>query len=240
MLGLLIRISADPGYLDIRRGAVIPKLLWKDNTFKKNLEIVSVSQTHVVLREGNNYITIRHEHLLSLHETTHQNLTSAKINQAANNLGGAKPGIASKWHIEPGYIFNKLLWTDGREKRLVEVLNIRKGYYVLRMDSRTTAISQEKFLKILENTKAYLAEDPDIAVAQSKPQKKNPFLAQPAPAPPKLKPKPESASVPVPAKTTKSALGAPPPPPASLPPSKRPIQFDFKFAGDTVPPTIDE
>ena len=107
MLGLLIPISADPGYLDIRRGAVIPKLLWKDNTFKKNLEIVSVSQTHVVLREGNNYITIRHEHLLSLHETTHQNLTSAKINQAANNLGGAKPGIASKWHLEPGYIFNE-------------------------------------------------------------------------------------------------------------------------------------
>ena len=148
LVNLVALASGSQNSPDIRPGTMISKLLWIDNTFKVNLEIVNVSKTHVVIREGDSYLTIKHEHLLSLCETTHQNLTSSKINMEANNLGGAKPGIPSRLQIEPDYVFPQLLWTNGEMKRLVEVLNIKQGYYVLRVDGKTEALSQEKFLKV--------------------------------------------------------------------------------------------
>ncbi len=210
---------------DIRPGTLIPKLLWIDNTFKVNLEIVNVSKTHVVIREGDSYLTIKHEHLLSLCETTHQNLTSAKINMEANNLGGAKPGIPSKMQIEPGYVFPKLLWTNGQMKRLVEVLNIKQGYYVLRVDGKTAALSQEKFLKVLQKTKDHFRGNADIANVQPE-QNKSPLTT--IPRAPKHSPQ---------LKQDNPGLGAPPGPSKVTPPG-RPVEFDFKFKGDSARPTV--
>ena len=149
--------SVEPKPLEIRNGTIIPKLLWKDNTFKDNLLVIQITDSHVFLRDDAQVLAIRHEHLISLHETTHQNLVSAKINQTANKIGGSKPGTIRKQHISPGHIFPRLVWTDGEEKRLVEVLNIKSGYYVLRVDGKTAAISQEKFLSVLENTENFLS-----------------------------------------------------------------------------------
>ena len=227
LIGWLTTSLNSEEYLEIRPGNVIPKILWIDNTFKVDLEIVNVSKTHVVLREGDNYLTIKHEHLLSLYETTNQNLTSAKIYMEANNLGGVKPGIPSKRQIEPGYIFPKLVWTNGRIKQLVEVLNIKQGYYVLRVDGKTAALSQENFLKILQKTKDHFKGNVNTAIVQPE-QKKPPLktVSKPLPASPHSKPK-------------SSGLGAPPAP-SKVPGSSRKIEFDFKFAGDSAPPKVKE
>jgi hypothetical protein len=219
--------SGSQSYPDIRPGTLIPKLLWVDNTFKVNLEILNVSKTHVVIREGDSYLTIKHEHLLSLYETTHQNLTSAKINMEANNLGGAKPGIPSKMQIEPGYVFPQLLWANGEMKRLVEVLNIKQGYYVLRVDGKTVALSQEKFLKVLQKTKDHFKGNADIVNVQPE-KKQSPLTTVPKAPKPSLKLKPDS-----------SGLGAPPKP-SKVTPSGRPVEFDFKFKGDSARPIVKE
>ncbi len=263
---------ADPEPLDIRKGTVIPKLLWKDNTFKDNLHVIQVTDTHVFLRDDAQVLAIRHEHLISLYQTTHQNLVSSKINQAANHLGGANPGAVRKQHISPGHIFPRLLWINGEEKRLVEVLNIKSGHYVLRVDGKTAALSQEKFLTVLENTQTFLAggvvppppPDPD-----AKPDLgENPFLVTNLPPAPNFgklptpnldlltatptpgktdkastPPEPTPAPPPTPGSPTTRApgtLGPPPAPPASQPTTARPIQFDFTFAGDTEPPTLEK
>ena len=217
--------SGSKNYPDIRPGTLIPKLLWIDNTFKVNLEIVNVSKTHVVIREGDSYLTIKHEHLLSLCETTHQNLTSAKINMEANNLGGAKPGIPSKMQIEPGYVFPKLLWTNGQMKRLVEVLNIKQGYYVLRVDGKTAVLSQEKFLKVLQKTKDHFRGNAEIANIQPE---QNKSILPPIPKAPKHSPQ---------LKQDKPGLEAPPKP-SKVAPAGRPVEFDFKFKGDSARPTV--
>ena len=218
-------LASGQNYPDIRPGTLIPKLLWIDNTFKVNLEIVNVSKTHVVIREGDSYLTIKHEHLLSLCETTHQNLTSAKINMETNNLGGAKPGIPSKMQIEPGYVFPKLIWINGQMKRLVEVLNIKQGYYVLRVDGKTKALSQEKFLKILQKTKDHFRGNADKANVQPD-QNKSPLdtVSKTPKSSPKLK-------------QDNPGLGAPPEP-SKVTPTGRPVEFDFKFKGDSARPTV--
>ena len=179
--------SVEPKPLEIRNGTIIPKLLWKDNTFKDNLLVIQITDSHVFLRDDAQVLAIRHEHLISLHETTHQNLVSAKINQTANKIGGSKPGTIRKQHISPGHIFPRLVWTDGEEKRLVEVLNIKSGYYVLRVDGKTAAISQEEFLSVLENTENFLSGG-GLPKPQSPPKAKpelgeNPFLVTNLPPP---------------------------------------------------------
>lgn len=249
--------------LEIRNGTIIPKLLWKDNTFKQDLVVIQVTDTHTFLRDDSQVLAIRHAHLVSLYESTHQNLVSSKINSTANQLGGAKPGAARKQHISPGHIFPSLLWTDGREKRLVEVLNIKSGYYVLRIEGKTAAISQEEFLSVLESTQKFLAgggilpQQPPVPAEPENPftvTKVQPpeFGAAPPPGislvlsgedtdgtapttPPTPPPKLQLAPS---QKPSANALGPPPTPPATRPTSARPIQFDFTFAGDTEPPTL--
>ena len=224
LVNLVALASGSQNSPDIRPGTMISKLLWIDNTFKVNLEIVNVSKTHVVIREGDSYLTIKHEHLLSLCETTHQNLTSSKINMEANNLGGAKPGIPSRLQIEPGYVFPKLLWTNGQMKRLVEVLNIKQGYYVLRVDGKTKALSQEKFLKILQKTKEHFSESVDKEHVRPE-QKKPPSTT--------VQSRPESSKL----KPDNPGLEAPPKP-SKITPSGRRVEFDFKFKGDPARPTV--
>ncbi|MEL0118005.1 MAG: hypothetical protein VXB01_03610, partial [Opitutae bacterium] len=41
-------------------------------------------------------------------------------------------------------------------------------------------------------------------------------------------------------KKTSRTIGPPPPPPSTSPTSTRPIQFDFKFSGDSTPTTIEK
>ena len=203
--------SVEPKPLEIRNGTIIPKLLWKDNTFKDNLLVIQITDSHVFLRDDAQVLAIRHEHLISLHETTHQNLVSAKINQTANKIGGSKPGAIRKQHISPGHIFPRLVWTDGEEKRLVEVLNIKSGYYVLRVDGKTAAISQEEFLSVLENTENFLSGG-GLPKPHSPPKAKpelgeNPFLVTNLPPPnfPKALPQIKISQRSILLKTIKSA-----------------------------------
>jgi hypothetical protein len=214
----------------LREGDILPKLIWTDQEVRENVHIVRIGKNHIMLRVDGEIQSLSQDRFIHLYLNTHETLAWREINALALEIGGGKPGRPTAKQVIPGFVFPKLVWTDGVPRNLVEILNCRHGYYVLRIDGQTQVLDKEKFLSVLQNTKSFMANvngqlpallpDPGIAKVHDP---NNPIQANPMPV---LPPPPG-----------RSALEPPPSPPGAATPSQRPVYFDFQFQGDPTPPS---
>ena len=215
----------------LREGEILPKLIWTDNEVRENVHIVSIGKKHIMLKVDGEIQSLSQDRFINLYLNTYNTLAWREINKLALEIGGGKPGRPTAKQVIPGFIFPKLVWTDGVPRNLVEILNCRRGYYVLRIDGRTHVLDKEKFLAVLRNTKNFMANvngqlpaklpDPGIARVRDP---NNPIKANPMPV---LPPPPPGNSV----------LEPPPAPSGAASPGPRPVYFDFQFQGDSKPPS---
>jgi hypothetical protein len=215
----------------LTEGEIIPKLIWTDNEVRENVHIVSIGKQHVILRIDGEIQSVTQDRFINLYLNTHNTLSWLEINELAMDIGGGKPGTPTAKQVVPGFIFPKLVWTDGVPRNLVEILNCRRGYYVLRIDGRTHVLDKDNFLQVLRKTKEFMANVngqlpallPAPGIAQA-PDHNNPIKANPMP----LLPPPPPPGM--------SALEPPPQPNAPSNPADRPVYFDFQFQGASNPP----
>lgn len=216
----------------LREGEILPKLIWTDNEVRENVHIIRIGRKHIILKVDGEIQSLSQDRFINLYLNTHNTLSWREINKLAMEIGGGKPGLPTAKQVIPGFIFPKLVWTDGVPRNLVEILNCRRGYYVLRIDGRTHVLDKDKFLKVLRNTKNFMANVngqlpvivPDPGIAQvhdpNNPIKANPMpVLPPPPGTPGLEPPPVAPGGATPAQ------------------GQRPVYFDFQFQGDAKPPS---
>ena len=211
----------------LAEGDVLPELIWTDQKIRQNVPILSLGRQHIVLRVDGQLQSLTHEKFLTLYWTTQKSAQLIRINQLALEIGGGKPGAPSVKRVSPGFIIPKLIWTDGQPKELVEILNSRRGYYVMRVDGKTQVLDKHNFLAVLEKTKVFLENGlhpvPALPPPAGQLQANGNLL--PPPPPPAL-----GLPPPAPGKS-----GLEPPPKAqqgTQPPGPRPVYFDFQFQGE--------
>ena len=218
----------------LAEGDILPELIWTDHQIHQDVHVLSIGKTHIVLKVDGMVHSISQEQFLTLYLTTRNTIELIKINQLAVDIGGGKPGSPSLKRIIPGFIFPKLLWTDGQTRDLVEILNTRQGYYIMRIDGQTRVLDKLNFLGILESTKQFLENGQQPMPAL--PQPLQPPVAQPV-AIGNLPPPPPASPLPPPA-PGKSGLEPPPQAkPGTQPLGQPPVYFDFQFEGDPQPPS---
>ncbi len=236
---LHVDIAASPG---LKRGTVIKHLVWPDNSIKRDLTVLNVTSNNVILRVDGKVENMEKNLFMSLYLSTPGKVTSGRIQKEAREIGVSKQEISGPELLKAGSIIPKLVWTDGKMREKVEILNIKNGYYVLRVDGKTNVIDREKFLQVILNTRRLL---PPSTEEPSGPfETKNPVGAKipaestfagetskktntPAPSGNKSKPVPNGIT-----------LGPPPSPTQKPPHTKRPIHFDFIFVGDSTSPSL--
>lgn|GEM_PF-2069548 len=238
-IALILLFSAVSGHAQtpqqpLSEGDILPELIWTDSKVYQNVHVIRIEQKHIVLKVDGRIRTLKQDEFLSLYLTTQKNLTSKLINQLALAIGGGKPGTPALNRIVPGFIFPKLVWTDGHARDLVEILNFRKGYYILRIDGETKVLDENSFLITLQKTQRFLDNNnqplpalpapPVVAQVNNNPQNvpaPNPSAVSPLPPPP----------------PGKSMLEPPPSPPQNSPQAgQKPVYFDFQFQGAGTPP----
>ena len=218
----------------LSEGDILPELIWTDSKVYRNVHVIRIEQKHIVLKVDGQIKTLKQDQFLSLYLTTQKNLTYKMINQLAMAIGGGKPGTPALNRIVPGFILPKLVWTDGQARDLVEILNFRKGYYILRIDGQTKVLDENSFLLALQKTQHFLKNNnqplPALPAAPVVAQVINNPQNAPAPNNSTVSPLP-------PPPPGKSMLEPPPAPPQNSPqPGQKPVYFDFQFQGAGKPP----
>lgn len=215
----------------LAEGDVLPELIWTDQRIRRDVHVLSIGRKHIILRVDGQVQPLTHENFLNLYWTTQKSAQLIKINQLALEIGGGKPGTPAVKRVSAGFVIPKLIWTDGQPKELVEILNTRRGYYVMRVEGKTQVLDKQSFLAILEQTKQFLENGQHpLPALPPPPGQPRPLGNLPPPPAPPVKGMPPPAS-------GKSGLEPPPQAkPGQQPPGQRPVYFDFQFEGDKPTP----
>ena len=249
-------------------GSVIPALIWKDGTVKRNVTIQQLAGNTIILKVDGRLTPIAKQDFLKLYQQTQANPDKVNSAPVAAPPPPKKPVLPTPEQFPPGTAVSQLVWKDGTVRSNVKVIQARQGFRILNIDGRSQTISDSVFQELLKQTSQRPGIQPPrpVAIAPTEPIPGEPTPAPapqpettPAPTTPNTQNPPPAKPATLPSSTTTSVPS--PEPPAPTPPPQPPIdgtkvgpppetlpeldtdeevRFTFMFTGDTQYPDVND
>jgi hypothetical protein len=152
----------------LQKGSVLPALIWSDNSVKRNVTVINAVGDSVILRVDGKIVNLKRNAFIKIYKNTQANLDKIKVDTSAPPpTPPTKKVIPKPEQFTVGHAISELIWRDGGLKKNVEVINVIRGYHILRINGKSETVGSKEFQQLLKATSEHPESGTPIPVAKA-------------------------------------------------------------------------